>query len=218
MRGNTYLRGNRPQHNTGTVHLFSLVLSQFLSLFTFFASSVSGFFCCRLSTVIPVIQQLPGDSDQGKLCHFLFWLCNGRNETFIFVGKKSSFCTRFTGNHSIHWWCHTSTAMTLNNQYLRMISWSYVASLNHRISNTCYKCVIKMYIHLYILEWQKWQSVDMYCQQYMVGFQHVHSKSLFHLKYSLLFKWMVWRLHNQYQYTLSHQGNPSSSNWKHDSE
>ena len=54
---------------------FARLLS--LVLFTFFASSVRRvhfLLQCRVSTVISVASQLPGDSGQAKQCLFLFWL------------------------------------------------------------------------------------------------------------------------------------------------
>lgn len=79
------VRGNTNQRGNGRVNtcLFSLVLPRFLSLslFTLFASSISGVLFlsqCGVSTVVPVAPLLPGDSEQGKQCHFFFWLHNGR--------------------------------------------------------------------------------------------------------------------------------------------
>lgn len=51
------------------------------------ASSNSG--VSSVSTVFPVVARLPGDSDRGKQCFELFWLCNGRLASFCVVIQPS---------------------------------------------------------------------------------------------------------------------------------
>ena len=67
-----------------------------LSLFPVFLSSISGVLLllqCRVSTVIPAVQRLPGESDRGKQCLFLFWLLPFllREESHLVAERKTQW-------------------------------------------------------------------------------------------------------------------------------
>lgn len=101
--------------------LVSSLLFPSLSPVTVSASSLSGVpfpLRCRVSTVSPVVPPLPGESDRGKQCFFLFWLRDGKRAPHLWDGGRSNNTVNimFIGNQSIHGWCHVSTNVSVCNQ------------------------------------------------------------------------------------------------------
>lgn len=111
-------RGEKTSFRALSIEWMAFVLPKCvsLSLFPVFVSSNSEFLLllqCRVSTVIPAVQRLPGDSDRGKQCLFLFWLLPFllREESHLVADRKTQW--KWGRNQAKRKWCHFYITTTL---------------------------------------------------------------------------------------------------------